>query len=115
MGIVHKISFPEPPRLLAEPPEPLEPCLLHKVWRPLYRTGEKIEGSAHADRDRRLIRGVMAVNPFLLLWRTHTDEYNIRPAVSQHLDDALVLLLVMLEAVGRRVAADDVYTRISCF
>ncbi|MNW09550.1 hypothetical protein D3C71_2065750 [compost metagenome] len=55
----------------------------------------------------------MPVDPFLLLRCAHTDEYNIRLGFGQHLDNTLILFLVVLETVGGRITADNVHAGIS--
>src|SRR5918992_3121949 len=77
-GIRIEVARQQPPRLLPDPVDPLEPALLHPARRHRNAAGVEVESRAHAAHHGHLEAVAHARHPLLLLRHPDPDPQHVR-------------------------------------
>src|SRR5262249_55125847 len=103
---VECVAVPQPPRLLAQPPRPLQSALAHPNGGALLGSGEKVEAGTYTQRVAVAQPGAMAVDPDFGFGRADAKE-QMRRAVRPNACGKVVREdRIVLETVRRHREGD---------
>jgi hypothetical protein len=103
----------EPPGLLAEAVQPLQPDLLHPPWRPPHVTAQEAEAVTDPQPPGRRQGGPQQRDQAFLLWGAERHVDDVGAGRGQRIAELAHDALVLLESEGRTVSPRDLQSRIA--